>query len=288
MAGVSASTGKKVCVVSFRQLLRLLEAAALHPHATQDAITVLRQHVRLGMTNNTAAAAAREHTGAETAEASPVSKQSILLPSLASVANAEAVRCLAYVESGLTTLALEKGAQLLQVGLLLPLLMFLLLQQRLRRLPQRLPNPLVTQCHYWDMSRKDTRFLGYQLAGVSPCWMKLSVFLLLQSVRDFDCTESFLVEAVAAGAAPRVGSAAPRWCFRVLDGPLHPPPNRQKSTWQQLESGSLLILKPVDSVSVGPVAVVVAVVGISVVAGNCAVFIVCCVRRLLGLLCVVS
>lgn len=169
------------------------------------------------------------------------------------------------------------------------------------------------QCHYWNVSKKDTRFLDYQLAGVWPCWMKLSVFLLLQSFRDFDCTESFLLEAVAAGAAPRVGSAAPRWCFRVLDGPLHPPPNRQKNTWQQLESGSLLILKPVDSVSVGAVAAeagsavffavtqaftaavtciiladMVAVVGISAVAGNCAAFILYCIHRLLGLLCVAS
>lgn len=76
----------------------------------------------------------------------------------------------------------------------------------------------------------------------------LLMLMLLQSLRDFDCADSFLLEATGQGAPPRVGCAAPRWTFKAIEGPQHAPPSRQKSFWQQLESGSLLILKPVDEV----------------------------------------
>lgn len=79
--------------------------------------------------------------------------------------------------------------------------------------------------------------------------MLLLILLFLQSLRDFDCADSFLLEATAEGAPLRAGRAAPRWSFTAIEGPLHDPSSRQKSVWKQLESGSLLILKPVDEVS---------------------------------------
>lgn len=70
----------------------------------------------------------------------------------------------------------------------------------------------------------------------------------MQSLRDFDCTDSYLLEATADGAAACVGSAPPRWSFKVVEGPLHAAANRQKVALEQFEAGTLFILKPVDEV----------------------------------------
>ena len=85
----------------------MIEAAALHPHATRDALTALGQCVRLGV-----AASAKPAAAADIADR------------------------LAYVERGLTILALEKSAQLLQVGLFPQLLLLLLAPQLLLLLLQ--------------------------------------------------------------------------------------------------------------------------------------------------------
>ncbi|KAL8436950.1 hypothetical protein ACSSS7_001314 [Eimeria intestinalis] len=179
------ASGSGRAVVNFQRLLQLLDAAALHPHATADAVAVLRQRVRLGV--GSPASLAPESIPAVKA-ATNLSTAAAPEPTMdegkrsASVTSGAAAR-LAYVERGLSTLALEKGAQ------------------------------------------------------------------LLQSLRDFDCTGSFLIEATAACGAPRVGFAPPRWSFRVLEGPLKVQASRQKITMERMEAGTLLILKPVDQKS---------------------------------------
>ena len=106
-------------VVGFRQLLRLLEVAALHPYATPDAVAALRQRVRLGVTTEAAPAA-----NATSGTAAAWKTAGVPIPSGAVAADVAAR--LAYVENGLSLLTLEKGAQLLQVGHLLRMLFLLL------------------------------------------------------------------------------------------------------------------------------------------------------------------
>ncbi|KAL8441572.1 hypothetical protein Emag_007065 [Eimeria magna] len=176
--------GSGYAVVGFQRLSQLLNAAALHPHATADAVAALRRRVRLGV-NSPALLASDTPTAVKpatnltvTAAPEPSIEEVICSGSVAS----EAAR-LSYVEHGLSTLALEKGAQ------------------------------------------------------------------LLQSLRDFDCADSFLVEATGACAPPRVGFAPPRWSFRVLEGPLNVQAKWQKFKMERVEAGTLLILKPVDQKS---------------------------------------
>ncbi|CDJ48171.1 hypothetical protein, conserved [Eimeria brunetti] len=96
-------------VVSFRQLLRLLEAAALHPHATEASVSVLRQRVRLGVEQQGGTG-----TVAAAAGATGVAESRKAMASVNPAAAAQIARRLAYVEGGLALLALEKGAQLMQ------------------------------------------------------------------------------------------------------------------------------------------------------------------------------
>ncbi|CDJ35263.1 Egg protein CP82, related [Eimeria mitis] len=124
-------SGHRDFVVGFRQLRRLLEAAALHPHATEACVSVLRQRLRLGVDGS----AAGEGTVAAAAGAGSVAEHRGVLSSADSATAVQVARCLAYVEGGLAMLALEKGAQ------------------------------------------------------------------LMQSLRDFDCADSFLLEATADGTA---------------------------------------------------------------------------------------
>ncbi|KAL8448974.1 hypothetical protein Emed_003326 [Eimeria media] len=177
------ASGSGHAVVDFQRLSQLLDAAALHPHATADAVAVLRQRVRLGVTSP--ALLASDTTAVKAATKLPVT--AALETSIEEGECAESVATeaasLSYVEHGLSTLALERGAQ------------------------------------------------------------------LLQSLRDFDCADSFLLEASGACAPPRVGFAPPRWSFRVLEGPLNVQANRQKIKTERMEAGTLLILKPVDQKS---------------------------------------
>ncbi|KAL8276026.1 hypothetical protein Esti_000142 [Eimeria stiedai] len=179
------ASGPGHAVVGFQRLLQLLDAAALHPHATADAVAVLRRRVRLGVTSP-ALVASDTPTAVQVATNLPTTaapEPSVEEGECSASVTSEAAARLSYVEHGLSTLALEKGAQ------------------------------------------------------------------LLQSLRDFDCMDSFLVESTAACAAPRVGFAPPRWSFRVLEGPLNVQAHRQKIKMERMETGSLLILKPVDQKS---------------------------------------
>ncbi|KAL8435290.1 hypothetical protein Efla_002545 [Eimeria flavescens] len=174
----SPAAGCGQSVVGFRQLLRLLDAAALHPHATADAVAALRQRVRLGITS------AAESTASAIAPLDAPQLASWRQPAIScgSISAAASAR-LTYVERGLFLLAQEKGAQ------------------------------------------------------------------LMQSLRDFDCADSFLLEATADCATPRADFAPPRWSFKVLEEPLHAQAHRQGTKLRKLEKASLLILRPVDKKS---------------------------------------
>lgn len=106
-------------MVGFRHLLRMLEAAALHPHATADAVSVLRSRVGLGITATPGEPGAAGTAAKVAEEAAPGSTG--IVGDFEPAAAAETAARLSYVKSGLSLLALEKGAQLLQVR---PLLLF--------------------------------------------------------------------------------------------------------------------------------------------------------------------
>ncbi|OEH74292.1 hypothetical protein cyc_03590 [Cyclospora cayetanensis] len=183
---LAASDPGGTSVVGFAQLLRMLEAAALYPHATEAAVAALRQRVQLGVP---AAAAAVAH-------ARQLSER------------------LAYAERGLYLLTLEKGAQLLQV-------------------------------RGWvsgKTSTLDARVASLKLPG-----------------RECIASSSEAATEVVGGPpverrsekTPLFALENAKTCERLLA-------SQQQATPQQLESGSLLVLKPVDEVRLGAASAVLA------------------------------